>query len=163
MVQMCLMSDVYAPQADYVSAQHILLVEADDSVRTNTTQLLECAGYRVTGVPDGEAASRLIQKSTFDVVITDIAVSNADGFELLRLARTQELPAAVVILSSITALDSIIRALRSGACDYLLKPCSPENLLERVGIAVKRHSADLVRRQALQSLGSLVAELCDVE
>lgn len=161
MVQMCLMSDVPMPHADYTPVQHILLVEADDTSRTNTSHLLEYAGYRVTSTPDVETARCLIQKNKFDVVITDIAVRSTDGFDLLHFVRNQEQPAAVVILSSITALDSIIRALRSGACDYLLKPCSPENFLERISIAVKRHAAELVRRHAIRSIGALAAELRD--
>jgi DNA-binding response OmpR family regulator len=103
---------------------------------------LQYAGYQVTEAADGETAIRLLHQQTFHVVLTDIMLGMVDGIEVLQAARSQLYRPAVILLTGHGALDTSIAALRKGAHDYLLKPCTDDELLESVQQALQRHLAE---------------------
>lgn len=138
---------------------YILLVEDDTATRMTIGRLLEQAGYCVTTAPDGEIAIQLIETHHFDVVLTDINLRYVDGFEVLRAAHQQERPASVVFISGNGRLDSVINAMRAGAIDYLIKPCKPADLLERIHIAARLHASKLVRIDAVRSIMRMAQQL----
>jgi len=93
---------------------------------------LEDAGHEVVLAPDGVAALEAYEATPFEVALVDVMMPRMDGFELCRRLKAQD-PAPVVIL--ITARDrSEDRAagLAAGADDYVVKPVSPQALLERI-------------------------------
>lgn len=121
---------------------HILLVEDDMKVRMALSCRLQYAGYQVTEAADGETAIHLLHEHTFNVVLTDIMLGVVDGIEVLEAARHQLYRPAVILLTGHGALDTSIAALRKGAHDYLLKPCTDDELLESVQQALQRHLAE---------------------
>ncbi len=126
---------------------HILLVEDNTYARTTLASALEKAGYRVTQADSGESALHLLQTERttdqpFDVVITDLRMYQVDGLSVLQEARNREYPPVVILLTGFGSLDNAVEAFRSGAYDYLLKPCDPSELLDCVGRAVHRHKEE---------------------
>lgn len=121
---------------------HILVVEDDLKARTKLAYRLEFEGYRVTQSPDGESAVELMHNDTFDVILTDIVMGHVNGIDVLQVARQMTYRPAVILLTGHGSLETCIDALRTGAYDYLLKPCSPEKLLTCVEGAVQRHTAE---------------------
>jgi DNA-binding response OmpR family regulator len=121
---------------------HILLVEDDMKVRMALSRRLQYAGYHVTEAADGETAIRLLHEHAFHVVLTDIMLGMVDGIEVLQAARHQPYRPAVILLTGHGALDTSIAALRKGAHDYLLKPCTDDEMLESVQQAMQRHLAE---------------------
>ncbi|MGC8872897.1 MAG: HD-GYP domain-containing protein [Chloroflexia bacterium] len=116
----------------------VLVVEDDEYVRSSLQALLASHGYRVLTAPDGASALHILQENLVDLVLTDLRIGPVDGLEVLAYARKQAPFAAVLMLTGYGSLDSAIRALREGADDYLLKPCDPQTLLERVQNALTK-------------------------
>lgn len=122
--------------------QRILLVEDDSKARSMLVYLLEHAGYHVAQAADGESALELLERETFNVVLTDIVMGDVDGLEVLHTARLQSYRPVVILLTGHGTLETCMTALRAGAFDYLLKPCTDEELLTSVERAVQRHQAE---------------------
>jgi two-component system, OmpR family, response regulator len=129
----------------------------------------------VDGANDGRAGIERAVRGTYDLVILDLLLPKLDGFAVLRQLqnRLPELP--VVIVSARSELETKLRGFDLGACDYLSKPFSFDELLARVRAQLRRGrpgengsvvhagslSLDVARRQA--KLGDVVAALSDRE
>lgn len=120
----------------------ILLVEDDDKARRMLAYLLQHTGYHVTQAANGEQALDVLERESFDVVLTDIVMGDVDGIEVLHTARLQPYRPSVILLTGHGTLDTCISALRAGASDYLLKPCTDEDLLACIDRALQRHQAE---------------------
>ena len=121
----------------------VFLVEDEFVVREGMKKDVDWAGsgIRFLGeAADGELAYPLIQKLRPDIVITDIKMPFMDGLDLSRLIRKELPKTKIIILSGYDDFDYAKQAINIGVTDYLLKPISPEKLLEAV-----RHVADVVR------------------
>jgi PAS domain S-box-containing protein len=135
-----------------------LLVEPHEDTRLLYTCLLEEAGYSVHGVADGIAAIRFAQQRVPDLVIMELAVPAADGFEILRQLRkdpvTRGIPAIVATASA--QLDVSARARASGAALVLAKPVALDALLAAAGELIESTPVDRrVVRQLKRSLLTL--------
>lgn len=123
----------------------VFLVEDEFVVREGIKKNVDWSSSGISFLgeaPDGELAYPLIQKLRPDIVITDIKMPFMDGLDLSRLIR-KELPGTkIIILSGYGDFDYAKQAIGIGVTDYLLKPISPEKLLEAV-----RRVAALVREE----------------
>lgn len=116
-------------------APTILIVEDDEVTLYMLEFLLQREGYSVTSAKNGKEASRIIDESKpFDLVLLDIMIPYINGFELVTYIRS--LPdwkdTAVFMLSGKSQEKDIIRALDSGATDYIVKPFQPGEVLARI-------------------------------
>lgn len=92
-----------------------------------------------TAAPSGQAGLDWFMNNPVDVVILDIRMPGLDGFEVLRAMRKAKGDDfKVIILSGHAHTDIALEAMRGGANDYLLKPCSVDELLERIDILYER-------------------------
>jgi DNA-binding response OmpR family regulator len=135
--------------------QHILLVEDDTKARSMLAYLLQHSGYQVTQAASGETALDLLERESFMVVLTDIVMGDVDGIEVLYTARLQSYRPAVILLTGHGTLESCQAALRAGAYDYLLKPCTDDELLTCVARAVEHQQTE----QRLREAASLITTL----
>ncbi len=114
----------------------VLIVDDDESSRSYLLALLEALGFTPESVASGPAAlSRLASGPTPDVVVLDMMMPGIDGLETLKRYRGSGGRAPVVICSAIDDAETVERALRAGAADYVTKPFNSEELheiLERV-------------------------------
>ncbi len=134
---------------------HILLLEDDASLRRNLAMFLENAGYHVTQAPDGESALALLQSTAeqpcpYTVVVSDIVMGSVDGIQVMEAARRLPQPPEVILLTGHGSLETAMAAIRTGAFDYLLKPCRIARLLERVAAAVAHHNTQ--RRATIDAM-----------
>ncbi|MGC3996402.1 MAG: sigma-54 dependent transcriptional regulator [Anaeromyxobacter sp.] len=123
---------------------------ADD--KENILKLLErILGevYQVTPAPDGERAIALIATQAFDLVLTDLRMPGADGFEVLRVAKARAPETEVIIMTAYATVQDAVLAMKQGAYDYLQKPFDPDEALLVVSRALER------RRQRAQARASL--------
>jgi len=104
------------------SKAKILVVEDEKSMREILTMLLEEEGYGVVAAADGKEGVGWLRKDIFDMIITDIKMPGADGFEIL--AKSQELSpeTAVIMITAFGTLESALEAMKLGAYDYIHKP-----------------------------------------
>ena len=116
----------------------VLLVEDDSSLRTVLSLELKRLGLAVTPVPGGREALEAIAKDAYDLVITDLKMPHVDGFKVLEESRKRLPEAQVLVVTGHGTVDSAVRAMKSGAFDYLQKPVDPEALGLIVNKALER-------------------------
>ena len=106
-----------------MGAETILVVDDDEDILDLIERHLSNRGYEVLTAYDGEQAISLLDKLTFDLVITDLKMPKFDGMEVLRKAKEKDPNIEVVILTGHGTMDNVVEALRDGgAFDYLQKP-----------------------------------------
>ena len=106
-----------------MGAETILVVDDDEDILDLIERHLSNRGYEVLTAYDGEQAISLLDKLTFDLVITDLKMPKFDGMEVLKKAKEKDPNIEVVILTGHGTMDSVVEALRDGgAFDYLQKP-----------------------------------------
>ncbi len=130
----------------------VLLVEDDHAALMSLRRMLESAGYHVTAVADGATACQHLAEvgSVYDVVLTDLRMSDVNGLDVLRAARRLPDPPEVVLLTGYGTLGTAIEALRAGVYDYLLKPCKPDELLCAIEGAIRRRHESALQLSVLR-------------
>ncbi|MFH0241837.1 response regulator transcription factor [Streptomyces sp. HK10] len=115
----------------------VLVVEDDDLVRDVLVRSLSAEGYSVTGVATAMELMRRMAPPLPHLVVLDLGLPDLDGVQVLRMLRAvSRVP--VVIVTARDEEASIIRLLRDGADDYLVKPFSGEQLAARVQAVLRR-------------------------
>lgn len=123
----------------------ILVAEDDSAMNKLVCTMLAEKGYEAVACYDGEEALRTFESQPFDMVITDIMMPKADGYELAAEVRNQD---ALIPILFMTALDDKIsqqRGFRSGADDYVTKPFDADILLLRVSALLRRANIERSR------------------
>jgi CheY-like chemotaxis protein len=106
----------------------ILIAEDDDSLRDILQDTLRNPQRVIEVYKDGQEAIQALQQSPFDLVITDLKMSGADGLQVLQEAKRYHPESIVIIMTGYASLDTAIRAIRGGAYDYIRKPFKLEEL-----------------------------------
>jgi DNA-binding response OmpR family regulator len=109
-------------------AAAVLLVDDERFARTVYSDYLRAVGYEVEVAPDAEAALAMLEKRRFDVLLTDVILPGSSGLDLLTVAKGIDANLEVVVLTALDKVDPAVRAMKSGASDYLVKPVTPEQL-----------------------------------
>jgi len=110
----------------------VLLVDDERFARTLYSDYLRGVGHDVQVAEDAPAALAALRARRFDVLITDIILPGADGLELLGQAKQLDPELEVIVITALDRVDPAVRAMKSGASDYLVKPVSSEPLLAAV-------------------------------
>jgi DNA-binding response OmpR family regulator len=115
----------------------VLLVEDDPAARQGLELALRRLGYEVRLAETGEAALDGICEATVDVVVLDVMLPGADGFEVCRrLRRDSDVP--VIMLTARGDDFDIVVGLEAGADDYVVKPVEPRVLDARIRAVLRR-------------------------
>jgi pilus assembly protein CpaE len=122
-------------------AGKVLVVDDDASVQRLLQQTLRQEGYEVVIATDGAEAYRLWQQESPTLVLLDVVLQGADGYEVAGRIRGAE-PAGthvpIIMLTSDRDMQQKVRALRAGADDYLVKPFTVAELLARMKSLIAR-------------------------
>ena len=109
----------------------ILIVDDDPTNLEYLSALVEALGYTAETASSGrEALNRLAQPPRPDLVVVDVVMPELDGIETLRRYRAGGGKAPVVMCSALDESETVVKAMRSGATDYITKPFNPEELRE---------------------------------
>ena len=119
----------------------ILLLEDDMLLAQTLSELLEFEAYDVTLVSSGGEAADVVYGSKFDLYIFDINVPDMNGLELLESLRSADDKTPTIFISALVDLNSISKAFKVGADDYIKKPFFPEELLIRINAKLLSHSS----------------------
>ncbi len=118
----------------------IVLVEDDPSFLRVMEFSLKKEGFAVTSFPDGEKALPYLLNNKAELFITDLAMPNVGGIELLRRLSGQGSKVTPVVITAYGTVETAVEAMKLGAFDYLTKPFSPEELVLVVRQALKMRS-----------------------
>jgi DNA-binding NtrC family response regulator len=128
----------------------VLVVDDDESFRSLVADRLARTGHRVASAPDGPRALELLDG--VDVALIDLLMPGMDGLELLKRIRAARPDVGVVLLTGHGTVDSAVEAMKSGASDYLQKPCSLAEVEARIEKAAERRRLSRENEQLKASI-----------
>lgn len=115
----------------------ILVVDDEEIVRIRIGRVLAKEGYNVTMSSSGADALAVMEKMTFDLVLSDMVMEDMDGLALLKKVRRKSPGTIFMIITGQGSLATAIESMRLGAFDYLLKPCDDSELKLRIERGLK--------------------------
>ncbi len=115
----------------------VLVVDDKENILKLFERILGEA-YQVTIAGDGARAIALVASQPFDVVVTDLRMPGADGFEVLRAVKARAPDTEVVMMTAYATVADAVEAMKQGAYDYLQKPFDPDDASLVVARALER-------------------------
>src|SRR5215813_5639576 len=117
--------------SDETAPRHRVLVADDDAaIRHGISKLLENVGFEVSEAADGIAALNAIQEKRYDLIFLDIWMPHLSGLEVLARIRTGANRPKVIVTTSDGTSETLLRAVKEQAYDYLSKPFPPREAVE---------------------------------
>lgn len=121
----------------------VLIVDDQPEVRQSLALILRRAGYEVVDGEDGETGIQAIRSGDnplmVDVIICDVLMPRINGMEAVKYFRSQFPSVPVIVLTGHPEVERAAWFYELGVSDYLLKPISPDVLLDVVDNAVENH------------------------
>ncbi len=130
----------------------ILIVEDKDSLRTMLRHALEAQGHTVVEARDQREAEAALLASHPAVVLSDLRLTEGDGFGVLRAAKDFDPQLPVIVMTAFGSIQDAVAAMKEGALDFLAKPVDPEHLLLMVERALAQRrlaTENLILREEL--------------
>ncbi len=128
----------------------ILIVDDEVFFRRLLTEILsEGDLYEIEAVGSGKEALDYLAHKQVDVILTDMVMPEICGLELIRRTRSLDPTPDIILATGNATVESAIQALKSGARDYLLKPCNPEQLRHTIKACVEQRRL-IAENQQLQ-------------
>ena len=125
------------PVTSSMKAPEVLIVEDEKLLRLMIAKLLQVSGYRVFTCGDSLQALELVEKKSFDLVITDLMMAGATGMDVLRATRQRQPRAKVIIITGTPSSHTLLEAKREGAYAYLRKPFQLKQFLSILKDAIE--------------------------
>jgi DNA-binding NtrC family response regulator len=120
-------------------SRRILLVDDDPSLLTSLSEALRDLGAEVETAGNAEDALTLHAQRAFDLVLSDIRMPGLDGIELLQLVRERTPSVDVVLMTAYDDMPTVVRGMRAGAIDFLVKPINLDELEDVLRKAAEDH------------------------
>ena len=124
-----------------VLTRKILIADDDRTTRFAISSMLRKAGYAVTAAKDGAEALRNIQRTTFDLAFLDIWMPELTGLEVLARVREGESHPKIIMMTSDATPETLLRAIREQAYEYLSKPFPPKEAVLVAERALKQNAS----------------------
>ncbi len=131
----------------------ILVVDDKENILKLFARILG-DGYELTTAADGAQALSLVAAQPFDVVVTDLRMPAADGFEVLRAVKARAPETEVIMMTAYATVGDAVEAMRQGAYDYLQKPFDPDDAILVVARALERRRLQQLSGRRLTGEGS---------
>ena len=141
---------------------HIVVVEDEPTQRQLLVDYLARQHFQVTGVGDGTALRRLVDRELPALVMLDIHLPGEDGFALARWLRERSGRVGIIMVTSATDTVDRVVGLETGADDYIAKPFEPRELLARVK-SVLRRATDMAARSVAGPRVPMGRQILDLE
>ena len=138
----------------------ILVVDDDPVQRRLLTAAIERIGHSVIVAQDGETAIACLSQrgEAIDAVVLDLMMPGIDGLGVLDWMRANAVEAPAIVQTGQGGIETVVKAMRAGAFDFVVKPVSPERLAFAIGNALKATHKDVRRPvKAPDGFGDIVA------
>jgi DNA-binding response OmpR family regulator len=110
----------------------VMVVDDQERMRTMLCRLLAAEGHVTQAAPDGETALERLAEEPVDLVLLDLVMPGANGFQVLSRLRDRGFTAPVIVLSAVPEVAARVDALDLGAVDFVPKPFHTAELVARV-------------------------------
>ncbi|MCG9917591.1 MAG: sigma-54 dependent transcriptional regulator [Phenylobacterium sp.] len=108
----------------------VLVVDDDPTQRRLIQAVLEREGFAVAHAESGDAAiSHLMAGAKVDVILLDLVMPRMSGHETLVEMRARDFHQPVIVVTAQGSIDTVVQAMQAGACDFFVKPASPERII----------------------------------
>jgi len=132
--------------APTASALRVAVVDDDAAARTSMIRLLEVSGYAAQGFAHGQAFLEEPAPERFSCLVMDLQMPGVSGLDVQRVLQHRGVVTPIIFLSAFGTVAATVRAMRTGALDFLEKPADPSALLAAVARAAET-AGDRVARQ----------------
>ncbi len=131
-----------------IAAMAIVLVEDERKLAKSLREGLVWEGYETDAFPDGESAEQALAAASapYELMILDLGLPGKSGLDVCRDVRAKGNTIPILVLTARDTVDDKVRALDSGADDFVTKPFSFEELLARVRALLRRSRTESVRQ-----------------
>ncbi|WP_021592079.1 response regulator transcription factor [Actinomadura welshii] len=120
------------------AADRVLVIDDDPGIRRLLISALGFAGFEVDAAGDLSEALDQVARRAPDVIVLDVMLPGADGFEVLQLLRSRAVDVPVLFLTARDAVEDRVRGLRLGGDDYVTKPFSVVEVGARLAALLRR-------------------------
>ncbi|MFJ4840167.1 response regulator transcription factor [Streptomyces sp. NPDC088746] len=118
--------------------ERVLVIDDDPGIRRLLISALDFAGFEVDVAGDLTEALEQVARRPPDVIVLDVMLPGADGFEILQLLRARAIDVPVLFLTARDAIEDRVRGLRLGGDDYVTKPFSVVEVGARLQALLRR-------------------------
>jgi DNA-binding NtrC family response regulator len=130
----------------------ILVIDDEPTVTDGLRLLLNDAGYRVETAATGQQGVALFNGGEFDLVVTDLALPDVEGFQVLKAVKEKDSSVEVIMITGYGSVDRAVEAVKAGAFYFVEKPFEPEGLLMLVERALDRRALKADKDQLIKRL-----------
>ncbi len=128
----------------------ILIIDDEPAICRNCVKILSKMDYDVRYALNGHDALKMVDETIFDVVVTDLKMSNVGGMEVLRRLKASYPETMVIVITGYASVSSAVEVMKMGAFDYLPKPFTPHELRSVVQQALIQKERLLQNRKFLE-------------
>jgi len=118
----------------------VLLVEDEEYIRENLSEILEMNGFKVTTAANGEAGLDAMKANPSDIVLTDLKLPGISGIDVVSAVKSMSPNTPCIILTGYASVETAVEAMRVGAFTYLKKPFGKDELLVTIEKALEVYS-----------------------
>jgi len=115
----------------------VLVVDDAAFMRSMLRRILEDEGYEIQEAPDGDVAIKKYKESKFDLITMDIVMPNVDGVTAVKEIMRIDPEAKIIMITALAHKTLVLRALRAGAKDFIVKPFDSTAVIEAVKNTLK--------------------------
>lgn len=145
-----------------VQRPRVLIVDDEPELIELIGQVVKAqVDCKIVGAATVQEARTILGREPVEVLVTDVHLPDGDGMSLLPQLREQQPNASAIVITGSPSMDRAITAIRGGAIDFVTKPFSNEQLVERVRSAIERHSQNVKRDKRIDRLREAVKRLND--
>jgi signal transduction histidine kinase len=123
--------------------ERILIVDDETDIAAILKLHLEDSGYVTAWAGNGESALKILNDGRFSLVLMDIRMPGMNGLEVLKRIREAGLDTAVIMMTAHDSENLVVECMTSGAVDYVSKPFSLDDMLQRVNRAIENRQMQL--------------------
>jgi len=124
------------------SAGSVLIVDDEAEIRESLQTLLEMEGYEVETAGTGHQGLSRAGERSFDLILLDLALPDRNGMDILMDLHSQDPGQPVIMITAYGTVENAVRAMQSGAVNFIQKPWDNEKLLADVRATVARRKAE---------------------
>ncbi len=128
----------------------ILIIDDEASIRLSFADYLQDHNFEILTAQNGRIGLELVEKEQPDMIIVDLRMPEIDGLEVLKQTRKSAPDTPKIVISGANRIGDVVRALRYGAWDYLVKPVKDLSILEHTVNKTMEKAKLLKENQAYQ-------------
>ncbi|MDK6862675.1 response regulator transcription factor [Nosocomiicoccus ampullae] len=145
-----------------MSKRKVLVVDDEERIRKLVILYLEADDYEITEADNGDDALELALNEDFDLIILDVMMPGKDGFEVTRQLRMHK-STPILLLTAKGEENDVLEGFEAGADDYVKKPFSPREVLQRTKAILKRSSQTAYMKFDSSSRDIIVYEHLEID